>query len=302
MCYLYATIKVLRCNYLKPKLRRWSSTIIAPKLAAESVEVSRLVQPFMGNTVEFQLRTYDACDDAMWRRVVDQYKLQDVILHAPFRQHNLEDVCLSKELRQRATEYILRQCEYAEHYGVNTYILYHITYPVESAVNLNFYAELDAFLEPIKNSERTKLLVENTIVSLDIGKRRIEEDPITEVLKATTADQVMMCFDLCHYLSSKNAVQEEYNFSPTWRNRIYSVHFSETRRNEGFKHFAVSHGRRHDSQMGVARDLCLLKDLGVDLDRVRIVAEISEADYILRPEEAQELAWLHKLNREGITF
>ena len=277
-------------------------TKIAPKLAAEMDTVPPALQQYMGTMAEFPLRSYDSIDDAAWRHVVEVHNLREVVLHAPFRQHLLEDACLSASLRPVVEAYFLRQCEFADSAGVDIRILFHTCATVESALNLNLYAALNDLLHTLDSCPRVSLLVENTIVGLDLGRKRIEEDPITEILLRTPANKVGMCFDLCHYLASKNAVHDEYVFSPTWLSRIYSVHFSETRNNEGYIHYAETHGCPHTSKHGVARDLCILKDLGIDLSRVYIVTEITERDYSTREAEAQELAWLHALNKEGIEF
>ena len=275
---------------------------IAPKLAANVDVVPPLIVPYMDGVAEFHLRSYNEEDDAAWRRVVDVYDLKEVVLHAPFHQHNLEDVCLSPTLLPIVEDYILRQCAFADLAGLDIHVLFHISMNVESAINLGVYPAITRLLRHLEHSPRVTLLVENTIVGLDLGKKRVEEDPITAVLLNTPADKVGMCFDLCHYLASKNAVHDEYAFSPSWLDRIYSIHFSETRENCGYYQFAATHGCPHRSQLGVARDLCVLRDLGIDLNRVHIVAEITEKDYATRGEEAKELAWLHALNKEGIVF
>lgn len=47
----------------------------------------------------------------------------------------------------------------------------------------------------------------------------------------------------------------------------------------------------------VARDLCQLRAYGIDLSKAAIVTEISESDYLLRPEQVRELWMLYQAEK-----
>lgn len=275
--------------------------VIVPKLGTENIAVPDLILPYLRDTVEFQLESYTE-GEQNWRGIVEHHGLKTVILHAPFGQHNLEDVVLSTPLHDLVASYVLRQLEYAEMAGIHLKMLFHVSLPVESMQHLPIIQGIHELISLLDHSPRITYLIENTIVNLDVGTRRLLNDPITYILNNTPADVVQVCFDLCHYLASKNAVQEEYIFPVEWLPRLFSIHFSETKNNEGYRHFSTSHGRCHDSIYGVARDLCILSDLGLDLHNTLIVSEVTEPDYFVRTGEAQELMWLHTINRDGIYF
>lgn len=274
---------------------------IAPKLGTENTSVPQLIIPYLGDTLEVQLESFHV-DDDVWKGIVYAHQLQTVILHTPFGLHNLETTLLSPPLFSAAKDYILRQLEYAERHSIDLKILYHISMPEESISRLPILEKLLELLAILDQSPRLALLLENTIVNLDVGVCRNLHDPITYILERTPADQVQVCFDLCHYLASKHVVQGEYIFPVEWLPRIFSIHFSETRNYEGYKNFPSTHGLWHESFYGVVRDLCVLRELGIDMEKAVIVSEVTEPDYQIRSREAQELAWLHEAARYGIQF
>lgn len=274
---------------------------IVPKLGTENASVPALITPYLGDTIEIQLSSYDR-DERNWRGIVEAHNIKTVILHTPFGNHNLETTALSPELLRETKAYLLRQLAYAEFHGLKIKVLFHVSMPVESLERLPVVEGVLQLLSVLEQNPRVTLLLENTIVNLDIGAHRLKSDSISYILERTPAEQVQVCFDLCHYLASKNAVQQEYLFRQEWLSRLFSVHFSETRNNEGYKNFASTHGCRHATAFGVARDLCTLLELGIDLSKVNLVAEITERDYQVREDEALELEWLHLFNTKGIQF
>lgn len=52
----------------------------------------------------------------------------------------------------------------------------------------------------------------------------------------------------------------------------------------------------------VARDLCTLRSLGIDVRNTIIITEMSEDDYSARNLEARELGWLRQIGERGLTF
>lgn len=278
-----------------------TSMIIAPKLGTNTNAVPKLILPYLHDVVEFQLNSFTE-GEWNWRDIVERHNIKTVILHAPFGTHNLEEISVVPMLRKKITQYLMRLRNYAEQQNIYIKLLFHVSFPVESLVALSVIDGLHSIITQFYDSDSISILIENTLVNLDTSIRRLQQDPITYILQRTPDDSVQVCFDLCHYLSSLNVVPDEYTFPTDWLKRIYSVHFSETRHGEGYRHFANTHGRSHTSLYGVARDLCVLKDLGIDTEKVVLVSEVSEANYLTRGEAAKDLAWLHTLANEGIKF
>lgn len=181
-------------------------------------------------------------------------------------------------------------------------MLFHVSHTLESIINLRVVDGINALMASVGESPSLLLLLENTVASLDMGPAGGYKEPLSYILKETDAAQVRMCFDLCHYQASKNVLLEEYTFPANWRDRIYQVHFSDTKNNEGYRHIAATHGKAHDSMWGVARDLCTLRSLGIDVGNTIIITEMSEDDYSARNLEARELGWLRQIGEQGLTF
>lgn len=275
--------------------------IIAPKIAADYRDVPKLIVPYMNDAVEFHLTSFTQ-GETNWRAIVEKYGLKHVTLHAPFGAHNIEEIVLSTSLYDATLNYLLRQKQYAEELGITVCVLFHVSYTLESIINLCVADGINALMASVGESSSLLLLLENTVASLDMGPAGGYKEPLSYILKETDAAQVRMCFDLCHYRASKNVLLEEYTFPVNWCDRIYQVHFSDTKNNEGYRHIAATHGKAHDSMWDVARDLCTLRSLGIDVGDTIIIPEMSEDDYSARNLEARELGWLHQIGEQGLTF
>lgn len=275
--------------------------IIAPKIAADSQDVPKLIAPYMNDAVEFHLTSFTQ-GETNWRAIVEKYGLKHVTLHAPFGTHNIEEVVLSTPLYDAALNYLLRQKQYAEELDITLCVLFHVSYALESIINLRVVEGINALMTSVGTSSSLLLLLENTVASLDRGPVGGYKEPLSYILRETNAAQVRMCFDLCHYQASKNVLLDEYTFPTNWRDRVYQVHFSDTLNNEGYRHIATTHGKAHESVWDVARDLCTLKSLGIDAANTILVTEMSEEDYSTRSLEARELGWLHQIDKQGLTF
>ena len=131
----------------------------------------------------------------------------------------------------------------AEELGITVCVLFHVSYTLESIINLCVADGINALMANVGESSSLLLLLENTVASLDMAPVGGYKEPISYILGETDAAQVRMCFDLCHYQASKNVLLEEYTFPANWCDRIYQVHFSDTKNNEGYRHIAATHGK-----------------------------------------------------------
>lgn len=153
---------------------------------------------------------------------------------------NIEEIVLSTSLYDATLNYLLRQKQYAEELGITVCVLFHVSYTLESIINLRVADGINALMACVGESSSLLLLLENTVASLDMGPAGGYKEPLSYILKETDAAQVRMCFDLCHYQASKNVLLEEYTFPANWCDRIYQVHFSDTKNNEGYRHIAAT--------------------------------------------------------------
>ena len=273
---------------------------IAPKIAAEHPQVPELIVPYLHDAVEFHLRSFTE-EDTNWKVIAAQYGLKHITLHAPFGVHNIEEVVLSPDLRESTTLYLSGLKQYAEEQDIEVSVLFHVSYTMESVITLQIARHLNEVLERVGKSEHLNILLENTVANLDMCPVKGYKDALSYLLSETSPEQVMMCFDLCHYKASKNVLLEEYSLPDEWLPRIQQIHFSCTKNNEGYRHLSTTHGKVHTNLWCVACDLCYMKSLGIDLSNSLLVTELGEENYSTRSLEAKELEWLYRINETGLT-
>lgn len=267
--------------------------IIVPKLDALKPAVDSGIAEYLNGRVEFHLNNYSETELANVLRIADKYHLHEIVLHAPFGKHMLEVVCASEDLYEEATYIVKVLSDWEKNLGHSVTLLYHVSTTVELLKHMPVLEKFKALM----CASSIKFLLENSYANLSAGKKRMEEDPLLYVLEGVSDSRVSMCFDLCHHMASRYVLKEEYTFHEGWGMYITQVHFSDTKNCEGYIHSTQTHGRAHSNMWEVARDLCQLQAYGIDLSKAAIVTEISESDYILRPEQVRELRMLRQAEK-----
>lgn len=267
--------------------------LFVPKLDASRPTVDKSVAQYLNGRAEFHLNSYSDSELTNVLLIADAQHLNEIVLHAPFGKHALEIVCMSDALYAEAEKLVRVLSDWEKKLSRSVTLLYHVSLPVDSLIHLSV---LEKFIHLLDISS-IKFLLENSYANLSAGKKRMQEDPILYVLEGVSDNRVSMCFDLCHHMASRYVLKEEYSFNEGWSMYITQVHFSDTKNCEGYIHSDMTHGRAHTNMWEVARDLCQLRAYGIDLSKAAIVTEISEGDYLLRPEQVRELRMLYQAEK-----
>lgn len=214
--------------------------------------------------------------------------LTNVILHMPLGLHELEYAAANTALRYETYDLFVQTDIYGRKHGVVFHVLFHVHDSMQRFVG---FGGMELLHTLVKADFSTRVLLENSTRSITLDK----DKPITlEQLFSQFSDPKLgMCLDICHLQSSENAYSRTYSLNSEQLQNIRSLHFSCTLNGDGYK-FKSNHGQPHPTLTSVFRDLKYLQNKGVEIDKVWMVLEVAEEDYVNRPNLISEIQLLQK--------
>lgn len=206
--------------------------------------------------------------------------LDEITIHYPLEDMNLETSC-----KCLTTDFMYKARNIARTYNLRINTLFH-TEAAKSVVERHLLPSIHACLEIIEGYD-VKLLLEN-------GVNLLKTFAGATACSMLRHPQVGLCIDTTHYRIVADLYKEEPSILlkeliGDAEQYIHQIHFA-SHLGDGFRDRAT-HGRKHESQLHVQQELHHLFQAGVPKD-VIFVTEVSEDDYLNRPDMLQEFRWL----------
>lgn len=224
-------------------------------------------------------------------KVCDIYpELEEIVIHPPLSNHDIE-LLLMKDTKlffDRLKELV----ELSKKYNKKIDIIYHTRWTFE----YHKRATIEVLKEALKIIEGTevKILLENIYM--------MEENicSVLEICNYLDHPNLRVCIDTCHYYCQAHIykARNEEEYIKKYLNKeyakkyVYQVHFSDTKNNDGYID-RKTHGVAHDDVESVEKDIKLLEECGI-VD-YNLVTEVSEQDYINRPDQIREIEMIKKI-------
>ena len=228
------------------------------------------------------LEQFSKCQDVI-RKAKSVQKLDTVILHLPLGNHDIDYVVSNTALRYNIGELFRKADRLATELNIFIYVLFHTTDEYHKLVALG---ALELIKDMLDMTDNTGILIENSIRSLRVNPNsKIQIDLLFDNLQHK---RLQACFDICHLQAQENALEREYSLYESFINNIKTIHFSYTANHDGYKDKST-HGIVHNNVDDFIKDLDYLRNKGIDIDKVWLVLEIQEKDYINRPNLCKEI-------------
>ena len=268
--------------------------IIVPKLGEHNLNIPDCVKPYISNKLEIQLsgrnliESWDRCE----KIICNIGTLDEVVLHMPFNLHTLEIFIASREYQNKLVIMLVRIMRFSQEHNVRVGLLFHSEDSLE-LFNIAHGLEYVEFLVNLVSGSNIYFLIENAICEMNsiVGSHI----PAFEMLEMLPYDNVKFCFDLCHFLASEYIYDRELVIPQNVVERTHSIHFSATLDRDGYKDKRATHSRVHKCESDLKTDVKWLIYKGFNIKDTMIVAEITESDYVLRPDMRKEMDMLRKI-------
>lgn len=261
---------------------------IIPKIGEFDVDFLDNYLDIVDKSLEIQLLSKKFMDSVNnIEKICTYYNTLDyVILHLPFNCVNICHIHSSYKIELDFIMFIVKIMELGRNLNINFDILFHIDKTGESFEEAGGIVFLDYICNLVKNSN-VSFLLENSI--RDINIRLGDIDNVSYIFKKIKDLKLGFCLDICHLQASENAYQTKFELSSDCLSALKNIHFSKTLNNDGYRNKKETHGRGHVDKFDVVKDLKYLEEKGILLDDMNIVLEISEEDYVNRPDLKREV-------------
>lgn len=228
------------------------------------------------------LEQFDKCSEII-KSLQGIQKLDTVILHLPLGVHDIDYVIVNTALRYNIGELFRKADKLGSKLHIFIYVLFHTTDEYYKLVDLG---GLEFIKDMLNMTRNVGILIENSIRSLRVNpNQKIQIDLLFDNIQY---ERVSACFDICHLQAQENALWRKYSLQESFIDNIKTVHFSYTANNDGYRDKST-HGIAHRDIDEFEKDLEYLKEKWVDINKVWLVLEVQETDYINRPNLCKEI-------------
>lgn len=267
--------------------------IIAPKLDTANKTIQPYIPEIWEGAVEFQMLTSD------FRKEAENIKdiicvlppVQTCIIHLPFGAHELELYCLSDLMRVRLLRF-LQQLNFIS----DVRIVMHC----ETAYSLISWANWESVLENLYHfsGRHITFLIENAMTS---PNRAVLSYPdAAEFLEHTNKPYIKGLVDLTHIRATMNLMGVQQDYPAHAASLVTTYHIASARNHDGWLD-KKTHGRCHFTYSKLQTDLdFLFSKFPLNADTI-CVAEVSEEDYVGRPDMLLEIQWMQRYRKEVLS-
>lgn len=249
--------------------------------------------------VEVQLLSEDLVAEAesVMNLLAVYPNLRYVCLHMPFSLVNLGFVmCCSVHSLAVNTllDYLLTMSADS---GVEFDVLFHLRTVISEFCALGGEDYLLCLDEKVSGS-KVSLILENSVMPLTCPMDKA--DTINYLFSKRSFSNIFACLDICHLRLSERIWGTSLNFSPGYLAAIRNIHFSYV--DTSYLYFKdMGHSDPHPSLSSVIEDMAYIKSRGLLLEDLRFVLEVTERDYVNRPNLKYEIRLLEGyLNRSAM--
>lgn len=263
---------------------------ITPKLGEDTKELS-LIDSFDYNSLEIQLLTYEIKNfKKILESFLKQKKLNDLIVHLPSELCDWELLPVNKDIETNFFMFVRDCIDLGEKYNTNIKILGHLSMRQIAIKTIDLKGWFGRLIRMVSGT-KVSFLVENAVCEPYKAKNG---ESFYLFVKDLNNEKVKCCLDICHYNVAKFLYKDGYSLANDIGQYVESVHFSSLPVKESI-YEPNTHGRKHKNKEDVLKELNLLKELGINLEKVFLVTEINEEDYSKRPDLISELELLYNL-------
>lgn len=271
--------------------------IIVPKVDEnwEPVDGPIMDALAQSHVFEIQLLSKDICTaflkaTQVLDKIQSKVRLTEVILHMPLGLHELEYAAANSYLRSQVYELFFRTHSYGLHHGIRFHVLFHIPDSMEKFIG---FGGMELLYSLLASQLNTCVLLENSTRAITLDK----DKPLAleKLFETFEHPKLGICWDICHFQSSENAYDRVYSLTSRQIENIRSVHFSCTLNHDGYRQKST-HGQPHPTLEMLQEDLQYMRSKGVDPEKVWMVLEVAEVDYVKRTGLVHELDLFSQLN------
>lgn len=228
--------------------------------------------------------------DETLKRIPD---IKEITIHPPLVNYEIEDVLMKdKTIIENQLKDI---CELSQKYDITINMLYHTEQNIIKAREI-LIPWLKRLLKIIEG-KKVRILIENLFMFFE------DKCSVLEIAKEIDNPQLRVCIDVCHLYCNahiyKKSIEEFLDGymldKDICKKYVYQVHFATALNNDGYIDHKT-HGRKHENYESLVHDYNLMKKYG--LDDCNYVVEVSENDYVKRPDQIEEIKMLNKAIKE----
>lgn len=271
--------------------------IIVPKISEVDVNLTSSIKDVISSKIEVQMLDHDLnvsfSNSMKCIRSIMEYKtLDEVVFHLPFSVHTFTLYAASEYHLSR----LVRMLVQIKEFSIKTNIRFGVVIHQETSLELfdripDGYRSINTLLDVIKDSN-VYIYVENCLPYLNAGDRTVKF--AFELVRKVNHPNLLVCFDICHARCYENILQRQFDIPNDISNKIAWVHFSATLDNDGYV-VAGTHSAAHINEEELILDLHFLEENGINIDKVPLVIEVMEEDYINRVNMLKEIELFNNL-------
>ena len=217
--------------------------------------------------------------------------LEEITVHPPLSGYDIELLLYkNKDLIYNELKQLIKL---SNEYGIKINIIYHTEFTMKKhqLTTLEDIKEIGEFLKGTK----VTIFLEN----LFMMKERYS-CTVLDLCEQIDSPNIRACIDICHiYCQAKiwhKSMQEfikEYLDKEKCKKYVAHIHFSATINDDGYID-KKTHGRKHNTIEKLFEDANILREYGMNSKDINWVTEVSEEDYVLRPDQISEINGLVK--------
>ena len=272
--------------------------IIAPKFGEHNTHIHPEVLMDFEGILEIQMvdKDLDASFERCRALITSSNLINEAILHMPFGLHLIESFMMDTDNHDKLIKFIINCIRLGDSNNINIGILFHLEFGSE-LFDICGGEQYVRYLHSLIQDTNVFFVFENGMVNFNCYDTKIETS-FDVMHRIIDLDRAVFCLDVCHLKSHENAVNHSISIPKEIIDKIHSIHFSATLNNDGFIDKKNTHSLLHRSLADVVEEFKYLSDKGIDLDNSIIVTEITEKDYVNRPDMIKELALVRSARKK----
>lgn len=216
--------------------------------------------------------------------------IKEITVHPPIFNYDLEHILFKNEkIFEKQLHEIVNL---SKKLNIRINLLYHTTWNIDIIISTGLINKLNKYLKILEGTDN-KLLIENVYI--------ISENNCTPLYlcKILNHPNLKVCLDITHVKVKSNIYKaNEIEYIRNYLDKelcekyVYQIHFASTLNNDGYID-KKTHGRVHVDENSMLYDLNWMKEYNL-LNKI-IVTEISEDDYLRKPDQIKEIKMLENV-------
>ncbi len=226
------------------------------------------------------------------RRLMQKFPaLEEITVHPPLSGYDIELLLYkNKDLIYSELKQLI---DLANEYGIKINVIYHTEFIMKKH-KLTTLEDIKEIAELLKGTKVT-IFLENLFMM-----RERYSCTVLDLCEQIDSQNVRACIDICHIYCQAKIWHEpmkefikKYLDKEKCKKYVAHIHFSSTINDDGYIE-RKTHGRKHETGEKLFEDANILCEYGMTAKDINWVTEVSEEDYVLRPDQISEIVGLKK--------